>query len=87
MTYDPAKALDDVIRLLRSQSELARRLGLRQPQVAKWKRKGRIPMARVPAVSRLTGIPAYQLRPDLPEFFPPPADDMSPQQQRAECLA
>ena len=43
---------------------LARSLGVKRASVQQWKASG-IPAARVPAVSRITGIPMHQLRPDL----------------------
>lgn len=60
-----------------SQSELARRVGgkVKQPHVWKWIRAGRVPVERVPAVSRATGgqVLPHQLRPDLPDVFPVPS--------------
>lgn len=47
---------------------LARALGITMPAITHWKRRG-IPAERVQAVSRLTGIPLHELRPDL--FDPP----------------
>lgn len=92
MTHDPAlsvsdlirAALDDAIRIAGSQSQLARDLRIKPAQVSKWLRDGRVPLGRVPAVSRLTGVPRHRLRPDLPEFFPPPSD-AAPCPQRTEC--
>lgn len=43
---------------------LARAIGVTRFAVQQWKDAG-IPAARVPAVSRLTGIPLHELRPDL----------------------
>jgi DNA-binding transcriptional regulator YdaS (Cro superfamily) len=58
--------------LLRSQrglmTRLAAQLGIERGAVAQWKQ---VPPERVPDVSRLTGIPRHQLRPDLWE--PPEA--------------
>lgn len=31
-----------------------------------------IPPLRVPAISELSGIPKHELRPDMPDLFPPP---------------
>ena len=59
-----------------NQSELARRCGVKQPHVWKWLRSGRVPAERVPAVVRAVDgkVKAHELRPDLPELFPAPAD-------------
>jgi DNA-binding transcriptional regulator YdaS (Cro superfamily) len=44
---------------------LGKAMGLRRSTVHDWTTTGGIPAARVPAVSRLTGIPLHELRPDL----------------------
>ena len=54
---------------------LARGVGVTRFAVQQWKQHG-IPAARVPAVSRLTGIPLHELRPDL---FDAPASAPQPQ--------
>lgn len=43
---------------------LARKVGVNRWAVQQWKASG-IPAARVPLVSRITGIPMEELRPDL----------------------
>lgn len=55
-------------------SELARRLRIRPQSLYNWVRRtgGKIPLERVPDVSKASGVPPHKLRPDLPEFFPPP---------------
>jgi DNA-binding transcriptional regulator YdaS (Cro superfamily) len=45
-------------------AELGRQVGVSRFAVQQWKEIG-IPAVRVPAVSRLTGIPLHELRPDL----------------------
>ena len=45
-------------------AKLARALGIKRAAVHGWKTTA-IPAARVPAVSRITGIPLHELRPDL----------------------
>jgi len=72
------EALEKALELCgNSQSELARRVGgtVKQPHVWKWIRAGRVPVERVPAVSRATGgqVLPHQLRPDLPDVFPAPS--------------
>jgi hypothetical protein len=48
--------------------DIARALGITRQAMFKWRY---VPTERVPDVARLTGIPAYQLRPDLPNIFKP----------------
>jgi len=48
-----------------TQEQLAQRLGIKQPSVAKWLKTGRIPPKRVRAVEEVTGIPASKLCPEL----------------------
>ena len=48
-----------------SQHQLAKDLGISQGAISQWMQKGEIPIKRVPAVARSTGIPAAQLRPDV----------------------
>lgn len=57
-----------------NQAELARRCGVKQPHVWKWVKAGRVPTERVPSVVKATQgqVKAHELRPDLPEIFPPP---------------
>jgi DNA-binding transcriptional regulator YdaS (Cro superfamily) len=45
-------------------AELGRAVGVSRFAVQQWKDAG-IPPARVPAVSRVTGIPLHELRPDI----------------------
>ena len=39
--------------------------GLNHQHVAKWRQKGQVPLLHVMKVSHVTGIPAYELRPDM----------------------
>lgn len=52
---------------------LARALNVSQPAIALWRRRGFVPIERVPAVEAITGVPRYRIRPDRPDLFPPPA--------------
>ena len=49
--------------------KLAKALGITHGAVSQW---DDVPIERVHDVSRLTGIPAHELRPDRPQFFPAP---------------
>jgi DNA-binding transcriptional regulator YdaS (Cro superfamily) len=57
-------------------SELARKLGLTQPTVARWRQ---IPVPHVPKIERLYKIPRWQLRPDVWE---PPYRPRKPRRPR-----
>lgn len=48
-----------------TQKELAARLGIKQPSVAKWLKEGRVPPRRVRDVEAITGIPASKLCPEI----------------------
>jgi DNA-binding transcriptional regulator YdaS (Cro superfamily) len=48
-----------------TQKELATRLGIKQPSVAKWLKEGRVPPKRVRDVEAVTGIPAAKLCPEI----------------------
>lgn len=53
-----------------SQAALADALKRDQATVSRWERGvDPIPLRAVPDVSRITGIPASELRPDVPEIF------------------
>jgi DNA-binding transcriptional regulator YdaS (Cro superfamily) len=54
-----------------SQAELGKLLGVQDAAVTKWE-KGRVPAERVLSVSKVTGIPAHQIRPDL---YPAPTKE------------
>ncbi|TBW12641.1 helix-turn-helix domain-containing protein [Azotobacter chroococcum subsp. isscasi] len=80
MTISAREALEKALEYCgNNQSELARRCGVRQPHVWKWLKAGRVPAERVPAVVRATdgAVQAHELRPDLPELFPVPADSVA----------
>lgn len=47
-----------------SQADLGKLLGVGDAAVTKWE-KNRVPAERVLTVSRVTGIPPHQIRPDL----------------------
>lgn len=72
MTEKQHNPVDLAIAAVGSQTKLARRVGITSQNVCVWRRRGYIPLERVPTVAKITGIPAHMLRPDKPEFFPPP---------------
>lgn len=47
-----------------TQRELADRLGIKQPSISGWRKRG-IPIERVPDIERVTGIPRREIRPDM----------------------
>lgn len=65
-------ALEQAIRIVGTQQELARKLGIRAPSVAEWRRRGRVPAERCSGIEAATGgeVSRHDLRPDL---FDPPA--------------
>jgi len=60
-------AIEKAISLSGSQSELARRVGVRQGTLWKWLKKGIAPAEHVLAIERATNgkVTRYQLRPDV----------------------
>lgn len=62
----PYEALLAVVEAAGSQSELARQLGISNTAVWKWLQSSkRIPAEYALAASRLYGVPAWALRPDI----------------------
>ena len=59
------KLLDYLQQPENSQIALAKALGLTQPAIARWIKRRRIPAERTLDVSRVTGIPVSELRPDI----------------------
>jgi len=60
-----ASPIQSAVAVAGSQSELARRCGVKQGHVWKWLQSGRIPAERVIAVEAATGISRTELRPDI----------------------
>ena len=61
-----ALALDEAIRACENNAAcLARRLGIRSPSIAGWKKRGRVPAERVLDVERITGVSRHRLRCDI----------------------
>jgi DNA-binding transcriptional regulator YdaS (Cro superfamily) len=59
------RIMQRIIKAAGGQSELARRLDIRQQSVYEWVRRDRVPAERVLEVERVTGVPRHQIRPDL----------------------
>ena len=57
--------MDRIIKEAGGQSELARRLKIRQQSVQEWVTRGRVPAERVLEIERVTGISRHQIRPDI----------------------
>lgn len=57
-------------------AHLARLLGVTRFAVQQWKATG-VPAARVPAVTRATGVPMHLLRPDIFDAPPQPGPDLA----------
>lgn len=57
--------IEKAVSLAGSQSELARRVGVRQGYIWKWLRAGKPPAERVLAIEKATGISRHELRPDI----------------------
>ena len=62
-----SRAFDRVIDIVGSQTELALRLGVKQPSVNNWKIRSRVPAERVLEIEKLVGgqVTRYEMRPDV----------------------
>jgi DNA-binding transcriptional regulator YdaS (Cro superfamily) len=59
-------SFDEIIARAGGVVALSRATGIKPSTISKWRgAKGGIPAERVPEVSRITGIPRHELRPDL----------------------
>ncbi len=56
---------EDVIRVLGGQTKLALRLGIKQPNVFKWKKRNKIPATQIIPVALALGTKGYVLSADL----------------------
>jgi DNA-binding transcriptional regulator YdaS (Cro superfamily) len=61
------RAFDRVIDIVGSQTELAKRLKVKQPSVNSWKMRCQIPADRVLEVEKIVGgeVTRYEMRPDV----------------------
>lgn len=69
------QAIEKAINILGSQKKLAMKVGVSQPNVWSWlHRKKKVSPERVLKIVHATEgeVKAHQIRPDLPELFPPP---------------
>lgn len=70
----PVDTVIDLIFDRITQAELARRLGISTPSINEWKRRGSVPLRRVLAVSRITGLSPHLIDPKAypdPDWRPP----------------
>ncbi len=74
MTYDLYTPLLRALAKFKNvQSDFAKAIGVKPMTINQWLYRNRkIPHDHVPTVSRVTGIPKHELRPDKPHLFPPP---------------
>ncbi|WP_416383548.1 transcriptional regulator [Pseudomonas sp. MCal1] len=70
-----ASPLQRVINAAGGGRALAAELGVSPMAVSQWKKRG-VPAERVPGIVRASKgqVQAFELRPDLPDLFPVPAD-------------
>jgi len=59
-------SVEQIIADLGGPARAAEKLGIANPSIVwNWRKRNSIPADRVVAISKLTGIPAAQLRPDI----------------------
>ena len=58
-------ALKQAIERAGGQTELAKAIGTTQGHVSQWLRRGKVPADKVLLIERATGVPRYELRPDV----------------------
>jgi DNA-binding transcriptional regulator YdaS (Cro superfamily) len=58
-------ALKQAIERAGGQTELARSIGTTQGHVSQWLRRGKVPADKVLLIEKATGVPRYELRPDV----------------------
>jgi DNA-binding transcriptional regulator YdaS (Cro superfamily) len=59
------EGLERAVKVAGGTNALSRALGLTPGVVAQWRKAGRVPAERVPAIARITGVPPEALRADL----------------------
>lgn len=70
-----SQALDKAIKAAGTTVALARKVGVSPQLINHWKTRG-VPAERVPSVCRAVDfqVQPHELRPDLPDLFPAPAE-------------
>ncbi|EMM2471153.1 MULTISPECIES: transcriptional regulator [Klebsiella] len=68
------KVIQRALKIVGSQQRLADICGVSQPAVHKWLNGGLVSPEKVKAIVSATGgqVKAHEIRPDLPDLFPPP---------------
>lgn len=74
----PLQALEKAIEIAGNRSKLAEQIGIKKPQnVSNWVNRDKKASAKyVAKISEVTGVPCYELRPDI---FPAPANECDAQ--------
>jgi len=81
----PESALKAAIEIVGSQAKMARLCGISQPAVWRWVKGGKVlPSDHVRTVEAATGVPRWELRPDL---YPPEEYSQSPGARPSEAPA
>ncbi|VVC76029.1 hypothetical protein AQUSIP_13300 [Aquicella siphonis] len=57
--------IEEAIEIVGGQTALAKKIGVKQPTVFKWLKKGVIPPRKVLIVEKITGISRFKLNPDI----------------------
>lgn len=70
------KAKNVLAEKFETQVELEQALGISRQALWKWTT---VPPHQVPKVSEMTGMPRHELRPDMPDLFPPPPEGTKPE--------
>ena len=67
------KAVDEAVRRLGSRNAVAKRLGITSQAIAQWHPKRGPKVEHVPALEEMSGVPRYEIRPDIYERPPEPS--------------
>jgi DNA-binding transcriptional regulator YdaS (Cro superfamily) len=59
------QALKKAIKRVGSQRKLSALLGISQQVISHWVSKGRVSAEQVLPIEKITGVPCYELRPDI----------------------
>ena len=73
----PLQALEKAIEIAGNRSKLAEQIGIKPQNVSNWVNRDKKASAKyVAKISEVTGVPCYELRPDI---FPVPANECDAQ--------